>query len=103
MAGRGRCGILSPMATETKKTVTISLPQDELAEFDRVSERQHLSRTEALREAVRWYVEAMRRLPLAEEAAPDEIEAIEEARKEFARGETISLEDLQRVLGTPTR
>jgi metal-responsive CopG/Arc/MetJ family transcriptional regulator len=91
------------MATETKKTVTISLPQDELAEFDRVSERQHLSRTEALREAVRWYVEAMRRLPPAEEATPDEIEAIEEARKEFARGETISLEDLQRELGTPTR
>ena len=91
------------MASETKKTVTISLPQDELAEFDRVSERQHLSRTEALREAVRWYVEAMHRLPPAEEATPDEIEAIEEARKEFARGETISLEDLQRELGLPTR
>lgn len=54
------------MATETKKTVTISLPQDELAEFD-------------------------------------EIEAIEQARKEFSRGETISLEDLQRELGLSTK
>ena len=91
------------MATDTKKTVTISLPQEELAEFDRVSERQHLSRAEALREALRWYVEAMRRLPPAEEATPDEIAAIEQAREEFARGETISLEDLQRELGLPTR
>ena len=83
------------MATGTKKTVTISLPQEELAAFDRVSERQHLARAEALR----WYVEAMHRLPPAEEATPDEIEAIEQAREEFARGETISLEDLQRELG----
>ena len=91
------------MATDTKKTVTISLPQDELAEFDRVSERQHLSRAEALREALRWYVEAMRGLPPAEEATADEIEAIKQAREEFARGETISLEDIQRELGLPTR
>jgi metal-responsive CopG/Arc/MetJ family transcriptional regulator len=91
------------MATDTKKTVTISLPQEELAEFDRVSERQHLSRADALREALRWYVEAMRRLPPAEEATPDEAEAIKQGREEFARGETISLEDLQRELGLPTR
>lgn len=91
------------MATGTKKTVTISLPQEELAEFDRVSERQHLSRGEAMREALRWYVEAMHRLPPAEDAAPDEIGAIAQAREEFARGETISLEDLQRELGLPTR
>ena len=91
------------MATDTNKTVTISLPQEELAEFDRVSERQHLSRADALREALRWYVEAMRRLAPAEEATPDEVEAIGQAREEFARGETISLEDLQRELGLPTR
>jgi metal-responsive CopG/Arc/MetJ family transcriptional regulator len=91
------------MATDPKKTVTISLPQEELAEFDRVSERQHLSRDDALREALRWYVEAMRRLPPAEEATTDEIKAIEQGRGEFARGETISLEDLQRELGLPTR
>lgn len=91
------------MATDPKKTVTISLPQEELAEFDRVSERQHLSRAAALREALRWYVQAMHRLPPAEEATADEIEAIRQAREEFARGETISLEDLQRELGLPTR
>jgi metal-responsive CopG/Arc/MetJ family transcriptional regulator len=91
------------MATGTKKTVTISLPLEELAAFDRVSERQHLSRAEALREALRWYIEAMHRLPPAEEATPDEMEAIAQARAEFARGETISLDDLQRELGLPTR
>jgi metal-responsive CopG/Arc/MetJ family transcriptional regulator len=90
--------MLPPKATGTKKTVTISLPQEELAEFDRASERQHLSRAEALREALRCYVEAMHRLPPADEAAPDEIEAIQQAR-----GETIILEDLQRELGLPTQ
>ena len=91
------------MKTATKKTVTTTLPQAELAELDRVSERQHLSRSEAVREAVRWYVESMKRLPPAEDALPDEAEAIDRAREEFARGETVRLEDIQRELGLPTR
>lgn len=45
----------------------------------------------------------MRGLPPAEEASADEIDAIKQAREEFARGETISLEDLQRELALPTR
>ncbi len=74
------------MATRTKKTITASLPQEELAELDRVRERQHLTRSQAVREAVRWYVGAMRRLPPPEEPLPDEIEALREAEEEFARG-----------------
>jgi metal-responsive CopG/Arc/MetJ family transcriptional regulator len=91
------------MKTRTKRTVTTSLPQAELTELDRVSERQHLSRSQAVREAVRWYVGAMRHLPPAEEALPDEAEAIDRAQQEFARGETVSLEDLQRELGLATK
>ena len=34
---------------------------------------------------------------------PDEIEAIEEAEREFAEGKTISLDDLQRQLRLPVR
>ena len=47
------------MATRTKKTVTTSLPQEELAALDRVREQQNLTRSQALREAVRWYIGAM--------------------------------------------
>ena len=35
---------------------------------------------------MRWYVGAMRRLPLPEEPLPDEVEALHEAEAEFARG-----------------
>ena len=41
---------------------------------------------EALRQAVRWYVGAMRRLPLPEEPQPDEVEALNDAEAEFAHG-----------------
>ena len=85
-----------------KKTITTTLPPDDLAEFDRVCERQSLSRSQALREAIRWYIGAMRSLPPAEEPLPDEIEAIRRGKEQIARGEYIRLEDLQRELGLPT-
>ena len=57
---------------------------------------------EALREAIRWCVGAMRSLPPAEEASPGEIEAIRRGKEQIARGEYIRLGDLQRELGLPT-
>jgi hypothetical protein len=62
-----------------------------------------LSRTEAVRAAIRWYIGSVGSLPPAEDAAPDEIEAIRRGEGEFARGETRRLEDVQRDLGLPTR
>ena len=90
------------MTTRTKKTITTMLPPEELAEFDRVRERQSLSRSQAVREAIRWYIGAMRSLPPAEEPLPDEIEAIRRGKEQIARGEYVRLEDLQRELGLPT-
>src|SRR5206468_411450 len=88
------------MRTRTKRTaVATSLPQDELAELDRLRERQHLTRAEAVREAIRWYVGVMRQLPPAETALPDEIEAIRQGEEEFARGECRRLEDVLHALG----
>jgi len=78
------------------KTVATSLPEQELAELDRVRERQNLSRSQALREAVRWYVRTMRHLPPPEEPLPDEIEALREAEEEFARGGGRLLRDVLR-------
>ncbi len=90
------------MTTSTKKTITTTLPPEELAEFDRVRERQSMSRSRALREAIRWYIAAMRSLPPAEDPLPDEIEAIRRGKEQIGRGEYIRLEDLQRELGLPT-
>jgi hypothetical protein len=91
------------MTTSKKRTITTTLPLDELAEFDRVCNRQFLSRSQALRDAICWYIGAMRSLPPAEEEPlPDKIEAIRRGKEQIARGEYIRLEDLQRELGLPT-
>ena len=90
------------MTTSTKKTIATTLPAEELAEFDRLRERRSLSRSQALREAIRWYIGAMRSLPPAEDPLPDEIEAIRRGKEQIARGEYVRLDDLQRELGLPT-
>ena len=45
-----------------------------------------MTRSQALREALRRYLAAMRSLPAPEEPLPDELEALCEAKEEFARG-----------------
>ena len=82
------------MTARTK--ITTSLQADDLDALDRVRERQNLSRSQALRQAVRWYVGAMRRLPPAEEPLPDELGALREAEEEFARGGGRKLRDVLR-------
>lgn len=74
------------MATPGKKTITTLLSDDELAEFDRIREVHNLSRSQALREAVRRYLAIMRHLPAPEDPLLDEVEALREAEEEFARG-----------------
>jgi metal-responsive CopG/Arc/MetJ family transcriptional regulator len=91
------------MTTGVRRTITTSLPADELAELDRVRERQDLSRAEAVRAAIRWYIGAIGRLPSAEEPTADEIASIRAGETEFARGETQRLEDIQRELGLPIK
>ena len=86
------------MNARTKTTVTTSLPREELDELDRVRERENLSRSQALRQAIRWYVGAMRRLPPPQEPAPDELEALREAEAEFARSGGRPLRDVLRDL-----
>jgi hypothetical protein len=86
------------MSIKTKRTITTSLPDLEFDELDRVRERQNLSRSQVLREAVRWYLGAMSRLPPAEEPLPDELAALQEAEEEFARGGGRPLRDVLRDL-----
>ena len=74
------------MATAMKKTVTFSLSEGEFAEFDRIREQHNLTRSQAVGEALRRYISAMRLLPPPEEPLPEEVEALREAEEEFARG-----------------
>jgi hypothetical protein len=74
------------MAASRKKTITTSLPENELAELDRIREEHKMTRSQTLREALRRYLAAMRSLPAPEEPSPDELEALREAEEEFARG-----------------
>jgi ferric-dicitrate binding protein FerR (iron transport regulator) len=69
------------MAASRKKTITISLSENELAELDRIREEYKTTRSQALREALRSYLAAMRSLPAPEEPSPDELEALREARR----------------------
>lgn len=93
------------MTQRTTKTVTISLPPAMVDDLDRVRRSEHRTRSELLREALRQYMATAgtARSIRVEDARPDEIEAIREGKQDFARGETMSLEDLQHELGLPTR
>jgi metal-responsive CopG/Arc/MetJ family transcriptional regulator len=53
--------------------IATSLPIDELKELDRLRRDQGVSRAEAIREAVRWYVRWADRLPF-EDPMADEFE-----------------------------
>jgi metal-responsive CopG/Arc/MetJ family transcriptional regulator len=48
-------------------TIATSLPQDDLTELDHLRRSQGLSRAEAVRAAIRWYVAADGRWELAED------------------------------------
>lgn len=93
------------MGSSAEKTLSISLPPDLLEELNRVRQREHRSRSEVLRDALRRYIEVAARthtIPI-EEALPEEIEAMRRADAEYERGECVRLEDLQRELGLRTR
>jgi metal-responsive CopG/Arc/MetJ family transcriptional regulator len=46
------------MGTRNMKTVTVSLPPQLIVELDRVREREHRTRSEILRDALRRYIAA---------------------------------------------
>ena len=52
-------------------TVAITLPPEELSELDGLRRDQGVSRSEAIREAVRWYARWADRLPFEDPIAED--------------------------------
>ncbi len=87
----------------SSKMISVSIPEEMLPEIDDAARKEHRCRSELIREALRRYLSAdrSRMLPI-DDAQRDEIEAIERGRADFARGEFIRLEDLQRELGLST-
>jgi metal-responsive CopG/Arc/MetJ family transcriptional regulator len=81
--------------TRTAK-VTISLPVAMLKAADEAGAREHRSRSELIREALRWYLRTSV-LPV-EKATPEDRAAIEAGRAERALGETLSLDDIRHDL-----
>ena len=93
------------MSARDTNTVRLSRPPQLVAELDRLREREHRSRSEILRDALRRYITAAERgrvIPV-EDALPEEIDAMRRADEEYARGECVRLEDLQRELGVRPR
>ena len=84
------------MAGRTTKTLTISLPPAMVEDLDRVREREHRTRSELVREALRQYVafgERHRRIPVAEPEA-NEKRAVERGRRAIESGEYVTLDEL---------
>ena len=88
----------------TSKMISVSLPEEMLPEIDETARKEHRSRSELIREALRRYLSGGhgRMIPV-DDAQHDEAEAIRRGRAQFKRGEFIRLEDLQHELGLPTR
>jgi Arc/MetJ-type ribon-helix-helix transcriptional regulator len=84
----------------SSKMISVSLPEEMLPAIDAAARREHRSRSEFIREALRHYIKADRgRYVPAVDPDPEEIEAIRASRKDFAKGKFVHLEDLQRELG----
>ncbi len=83
------------MTSRTVKSVTISLPAEMLDELDRVRQREHRSRSDLIREALRRYVAGApaRKIPIVD-PEPGEFDALEYGRQQTERGEYVLLEDL---------
>jgi predicted transcriptional regulator len=84
----------------TTETVTISLPPAMVKQMERVRKREHRTRSELIREALRHYIDS--RYP---EVTPTEAElaAIRRGRAEIKAGRYITLEQLSHEVAPPHR
>jgi Arc/MetJ-type ribon-helix-helix transcriptional regulator len=79
----------------SNKTISVNIPEEMLPEIDEAARHENRSRSEFIREALwRYLSDGRGRMIPLDEAQADEIEAIERAREEFARGDFVRLEDL---------
>jgi len=78
------------------RRVTITLSEDVMGAADEAALKRDWSRSALVEDALRWYLRVQ---DLAwDQASPEEIEAIERGRAEFARGEFATFEEIRRDL-----
>ncbi len=75
----------------TTKTMTISLPPGMVKEFEKVRKAENRTRSELVREALRYYIESRFRIV---EPTKAELAAINHGRSEIERGDFINFEEL---------
>ena len=91
------------MSDGVKRAITVLLPADELAEFDRLRAQHNLTRAQAMREAIRQYIAAGTRRIAVVDPEPGELEAIARGEAAIGRGEYVTLEELLDDLDTDRR
>ena len=84
-----------------RDTMSISLPSAMVREVDQARKREHRTRSELVREALRTYFVVGRALPTYT-PTQRELRAIEKGRDEIRRGEYVTLDELnhQQVAGS---
>ena len=75
----------------TRKAMTISLPPGMVQQMERVRKREHRTRSELVREALRSYLEDRFSVVVPTKA---ELAAIRRGRAAFRRGDYVSLDEL---------
>ena len=73
-------------------TMTVSLPREMLQEVEVVRKREHRTRSELVREALRTYF-TERVFPRSYSPTPRELAAIRKGRAEIRRGEYLTLDE----------
>lgn len=86
----------------TTQTMTVSLPPAMIKEFERVRKAESRTRSELVREALRYYFSMVLRFP-AVEATKAELAAIRRGREEIRRGNYVTLDELKRDLAFKNR
>ncbi len=81
----------------SRMPTTISLPRAMLRQVDAASKREHRTRSELIREALRVYFNRVSRLPVYTPTRR-ELRAIEKGRAEMRRGEYLTLDDFFRTV-----
>lgn len=80
--------------------MTISLPGEMMKQVEQVRKAEHRTRSELVREALRTYIET--RFPAVTPSMED-IRALRRARREHARGQFVSLDQLLHALDAGRR
>lgn len=81
------------------RNLSVSLPERMIEVVDRAAEREQRTRSELVREALRFYLQE---IP-AEAATPEEIAAMDRGRAEIERGEYVTLDQLLHELAPHRR